>query len=88
MVYIASDDGRRVVHSFAVTGPSIDMAVQQVAYVALTVLRCDYYAFDDSQYHHIPRGYLTDDVPHFTGYDNLGVHDGDLTRMEVTAKFA
>ena len=71
VVYIASDDGRRVVHSFAATGPSIDMAVQQVAYVALTVLRSDYYAFADSEYHHIPRGYLTDDVQHFTRYGHL-----------------
>ena len=88
MVYIASDDGRRVVHSFAATGPSIDMAVQQVAYVALTVLRNDYYAFNDSPYRYIPRGYLTEDVPHFTGYDNLGMLDEDSTKMEVTAKFA
>ena len=47
-------------------GPSIDMAVQQVAYVALTVLQSDYYIFDDSEFRHIPRGYLTDDVEHFT----------------------
>ena len=88
MVYIDSDDGRRLVHSFAATGPSIDMAVQQVAYVALTVLRSDYYAFDDLEFRHIPRGYLTDDVPHFTRYDHLDVYEKDPTRMEVTTKFA
>ena len=88
VVYIASDDGRRVVRSFAAMGPSIDMAVQQVAYVALTMLRGDYYGFNDSRFRHISRGYLTDDVAHFTLYDHLDVYERDPTRLDVTAKFA
>ena len=88
VIYIISDDGRRVVHSFAAMGPSIDMAVQQVAYVALTVLRGDYYGFDDSRFRHIPRGHLTDDVAHFNHYDNLEVYREDPTRLDVIAKFA
>ena len=69
-------------------GSSIDMAVQQAAYAGLTVLRADYYCFDDSQYRHIPRGYLTDDGVHFTFYDSLEVHRDDPTRLDVTAMFA
>ena len=69
-------------------GPSIDMEVQQVAYVDLTVLRSDYYIFDDSRSRHIPHGYLTDDGAHFTRYDHLEVDPEEPTRLDVTAKFA
>ena len=56
--------------------------------MALTVLCSDYYAFDDSEFRHIPRGYFTDKVPHFTRYDHLDVYEEDPTRLDVTAKFA
>ena len=56
--------------------------------MALTMLRGDYYGFNDSWFSHIPRGYLPDDVAHFTCYDSLEVYREDPTRLDVTAKFA
>ena len=56
IVYILSDDGMSVVHRYEAVGSTVDMAVQQAAYVSLTVLRADYWGFDDSIYRHIPRG--------------------------------
>ena len=66
-------------------GSSIDMAVQQAAYVCLIMLQDDYYYCDNSHFRHIPRGYITSDGAHFTRYDNLEVYDDDSSRMDVTS---
>ena len=88
VVYIISDDGSRVVHESEAVGTTVDMVVQQAAYVCLTMLRADYYCFDDSCFRHIPRGYSPSDGAHFTLYDSLGVSDNDSSRLQRTAQFA
>ena len=87
VVYIVSDDGSRVVHESEAVGTTVDMAVQQAAYVCLTILRADYWAFDDSCFRHIPRGYITCEGKHFTMYDNLEVSEKDSSRLGYTSRF-
>ena len=87
IVYILSDDGMSVVHQYEAVGSTVDMAVQQAAYVSITVLRADYWGFDDSIYRHIPRGYITSDGAHFTLYDSLDVYERDSSRLHITAQF-
>ena len=81
IVVILSDDGTRVVHRHEAVSTSVDMAVQQAAYVCLTVLRADYWGFDNSCYRYIPCGYITCEGVHFTLYDNLEVDERDSSRL-------
>ena len=88
VVYILSHEGSRVVHSSEVMGSTVDMAVQQAAYVCFTMLQDDYYCFDDSSFCHIPLGYTPATAAHFTRYDGLEVYNNDRSRLPRTAQFA
>ena len=87
VVYILSDNGTKIVHEMEAVASTVDMAVQQAAYVCLTMLRADYWAFDDSCFRHIPRGYITCEGKHFTMYDNLEVSEKDSSRLGYTSHF-
>ena len=85
-VYIVDDAAENVVHTAVVVGSSVDLAVQQAAYYCLTVLRSEYYCFNNSPYRYVPCGAITDRGVHFSVYTSAN-NERNASLM-ATAQFA
>lgn len=57
-----------MLHGAFGVGVTVEMAVQEAAYICITFLHSEYHVLGNSPFRYIPRGYLGDEGCYFTLY--------------------